>query len=395
MFALLSRLYRISNPPKAAVDTGSSVDSTLKTLNFGCLGAAKIAPGAIINPSRTHPEVVLYAVAARDTKRAEEFAKEHGFQKSYGGDTGYQDMIDDPDVDVIYNPLPNGLHFEWTMKALKGGKHVLLEKPATDTAAEAAQIYALAASKNLVVLEAFHYRFHPAIQRVKTILESKELGAIKTVTASLTAPAGTAKDDDIRWKYELGGGSTMDPGCYTVNVLRYLASSNPTAVLSASAVPYSDRPEHKRVDKMFTATLALENEIIGELHSDLSEPKIWGIVPRIPKLTATVRCEGGTIQIFNFMVPSYYHYITITPGSGKARRVEKAYSFNGTAKGEGWWTTYRYQLEAFVDKIQGRTPQTWLEPQDTIDNMKWIEEIYAKDGFGSRPASRYVYRDDE
>lgn len=141
-------------------------------------------------------------------------------------------MLDDPEVDVIYNPLPNGLHFEWTMKALKAGKHVLLEKPATDTADEATQIYALAERKGLVVLEAFHYRsglassyrsflrtnrhhlsFHPAIQRVKAILDSKELGAIKSISAALTAPSGTAKEDDIRWNYELGGGSTMDPGC--------------------------------------------------------------------------------------------------------------------------------------------------------------------------------------
>ncbi|KAJ7702977.1 hypothetical protein B0H17DRAFT_1157125 [Mycena rosella] len=330
-------------------------------LNFGCLGAANITPGALVNPSRTHPELVLYAVAARDAKRAEEFAKEHGFQKSY-------DLIDDPNVHVVYNPRPNGLHFEWTMKALKGGKHVLLEKPAIDTAAEAAQIYAFAARKNLIVLEAFHYLFSqfPSCDPTKTILESEELGAIKSVTASLTTPAGTTKDNDSL-----------------------------EAVPTANAVPYSSRPQHKQVDKMFTATLALEKDIIGELHSNLSEPKMLGIIPRIPRLTATVQCEGGTVQIFNFLIPSYYHYITVTPGSGKARRVEKAYSFNGTAKGEDWWTTYRYQLEAFVDKVQRRTPQTWLEPQDTIDNMKWIEEIYAKDGFGSRPASNHVYGEDE
>ncbi|KAJ7601709.1 NAD(P)-binding protein [Mycena polygramma] len=365
----------------------------MKRLNFGCFGAAKITPAALVKPSHSQPEVVLYAVAARDSTRAEAYAKEHGFQKSYGGKTAYQDLIDDPAVDVIYNPLPNGLHFEWTMKALKGGKHVLLEKPATNIAAEAAQIYALAAKKNLVVLEAFHYRFHPAIQHVKSILDSKELGAITKISASLTAPRGTAPDGDIRWNYELGGGSTMDPGCYVVNVLRYLASSNPTAVLTAKAIPYSSRPEHKQIDKMFWATLALENDIIGELHSNLDEPKLFGIIPRIPKLSVTIECEGGTLKIFNFLVPHYYHYISVSP-AGKPRRVEKAYSFKGAAKGEAWWTTYRYQLEAFVDKVQGRTPQTWIEPEDTVANMKWVEEIYAKDGFGSRPASKYVYHED-
>lgn len=147
-----------------------------KPLKFGCLGAAKIAPGALVNPARTHAEVEIYAVAARDKDRADAFAAKHGFKKVYAGLTGYQgrccylnchwftsinnvtDLINDPDVDVVYNPLPNGLHFEWTMKALHGGKHVLLEKPATNTAEEAQKIFDLAAKKNLVVLEAFHYR---------------------------------------------------------------------------------------------------------------------------------------------------------------------------------------------------------------------------------------------
>ncbi|KAF7330919.1 NAD(P)-binding protein [Mycena venus] len=393
MGAFLCRIYHISNPPK--LEPTNHTERKLKALRFGCLGAAKITPAVLVRPAHTHSEVVLYAVATRDAKRAEAYAKEHGFQKSYGGETGYQDLIDDPDVDVVYNPLPNGLHFEWTMKALKGGKHVLLEKPATNTAAEAAAIYALAGRKNLVVLEAFHYRFHPAVQRVKAILDSGELGAIKNISVDLTAPEGTAPEGDIRWSYDLGGGSTMDPGCYTVNVLRYLASSNPTAVLTARAIPYSPRPEHAQVDKTFWATLALENDIIGELHSNLSEPKIFGIIPRMPKLQARVQCEKGSVEIFNFLIPHYYHYITVKPkGKGKRRRVEKAYTFKGAAKGEEWWTTYRYQLEAFVDKVQGRTPQTWVEPEDTIANMKWVEAIYAKDGFGSRPASKYVYHED-
>ncbi|KAJ7632982.1 NAD(P)-binding protein [Roridomyces roridus] len=385
---MLFRLYKISNPP---APKSGGVDPQ-ERLNFGCLGAARITPGCIVEPARTHPSVVLYAVAARDAKRAEEFAKEHGFSKSFGGTAAYQDLIDDPEVDVVYNALPNALHFEWTMKALKGGKHVLLEKPATNTAAEAAQIFALAERKNLVVLEAFHSRFHPAIQRVKAIVDSKELGEIKHVSASLTAPTGTAAPKgDIRWNYELGGGSAMDPGCYTVNALRYLTSSNPTAVLSAKAVPYSSRPEHKQVDKILWATLSFGHDITGDIYTNLDEPKYFGVIPRMPKLFVTVQCEKGTVELFNYVVPSYYHYITVSPTGGR-RRTEKAYTFKGAEKGEAWWTTYRYQMEAFVDKIQGRTPQTWIEPQDTIDNMKWIEAIYEKDGFGSLPSSKYIHQ---
>ncbi|KAJ3796309.1 NAD(P)-binding protein [Lentinula aff. detonsa] len=389
MLALISRVQNISNPPSSAVQPKEKA-----ALRFGCLGAAKIVPTALATPAKSHSDVVLYAVAARDKARAEEFARKHGFHKSYGGPSGYQDLINDPEVDVIYNPLPNGLHFEWTMKALEGGKHVLLEKPATDTEDEARQIFALAQKKGLVVLEAFHYRFHPSIQQVKAILDSKELGDVKSISAALSAPEGTAKPDDIRWKYELGGGNTMDPGSYTVNVLNYLASpSKPKSILSASAERYSSAPQHKQVDKEFTATVSLENDILGELFSNLNESRILGIIPRFPKLKATVHCEGGTVEIFNFLILHYYHYIAVS-SIGKQSRVEKAYKFTNGSKGEEWWTTYRYQLEAFVDKVRGRKPQTWVEPQETITNMRLIEEIYAKDGFGSRPQSNYEYHDE-
>ncbi|KAJ3979019.1 NAD(P)-binding protein [Lentinula detonsa] len=387
MLALISRVQNISNPPSSAVQPKEKA-----ALRFGCLGAAKIVPTALATPAKSHSDVVLYAVAAHDKVRAEEFARKYGFHKSYGGPSGYQDLINDPEVDVIYNPLPNGLHFEWTMKGLEGGKHFLLEKPDTDTEDEARQIFALAQKKRLVVLEAFHYRFHPSIQRVKAILDSKELGEVKSISATLSAPEGTAKADDIWWKYELGGGSTMDPGSYTVNVLNYLASpSKLKSILSAFAKRYSSAPQHKQVDKEFTATVSIENDILGELFSNLNEWRILGIIPRFPKLKATVHCEGGTVEIFNFLIPHYYHYITVS-STGKQSRVEKAYKFTNGSKGEEWWTTL--PLEAFVDKVRGRKPQTWVESQETITNMRLIEEIYAKDGFGSRPQSNYEHHDE-
>lgn len=203
-------------------------------LKFGILGAAKIAPSALITPAKSHPEVVIYAVAARDLGKAQKFAKDHGIEKVYGGSGAYQgaypsstgllrfscsviclvqltggrwlqrlmltttELLNDPEIDAIYNPvrlrpslshlsctecqyivtldstskstllrplytplisqLPNGLHFEWTMKALQAGKHVLLEKPSADTAEETRQMFEFAEKKGLVLLEAFHNR---------------------------------------------------------------------------------------------------------------------------------------------------------------------------------------------------------------------------------------------
>lgn len=162
------------------------------------------------------------------------------------------ELLDDPEIDAVYMPvfiigsllvfseadfdcairqLPNTLHYEWTMKALAAGKHVLLELPSTNSAEETRKIFEYAEEKGLVVLEAFHYRFvhsilkkqntiehtlfrfHPAIQRAKAILDSGEVGAIKSFEATLGIPRGLMPDSDIRFNYSLGGGALMDMGC--------------------------------------------------------------------------------------------------------------------------------------------------------------------------------------
>jgi predicted dehydrogenase len=114
---------------------------------------------------------------------------------------------------LISLQLPNGLHYEWTIKALMAGKHVLLEKPSANTAEETRKMFALAAEKKLVLLEAFHYRFHPAIRRVKAIVDSGEIGAVNSIAATMVMPPGIIKKGDIRFDYDLGGGAAMDMGC--------------------------------------------------------------------------------------------------------------------------------------------------------------------------------------
>ncbi|KAL0955229.1 hypothetical protein HGRIS_004130 [Hohenbuehelia grisea] len=376
-------------------------------IRFGILGAANIAPIALIVPAKSHPEVVIQAVAARDKARAETFAKKHGIAKAYGGEDGYQELLDDPDVDAVYNPLPNGLHFEWTIKALNAGKHVLLEKPSANTAEETRQIFDLAEQKGLVILEAFHYRFHPAIQRAKAILDSSELGAIKSVSTALAVPNIAFKENDIRFDYSLGGGVLMDMGCYTINCMRYLSSGNPTAVIAATSTLQAPRSPAllkaaENVDRRTTAAFALPGDATGEITCDLGMPPRLGFIPVWPEVGATVECTGGKLEVLNFVGPSIYHSITVTKpkpdGKGTEKRVEKAYTFpadgsatGGRVLGEDWWSTYRFQLEAFVDRLRGRTPQTWVDREDSIANMEWIERVYEKTGLGSRPRSTYVY----
>ncbi|KAJ6484953.1 NAD(P)-binding protein [Mycena vulgaris] len=374
ILGLVSRIRTAGNPPAAQLDS--------KPLKFGILGAAAIAPDALITPAKSHPEAVVYAVAARDQKRAAAYAKKHGIEKVYGGSNGYQELLDDPEVDVVYNPLPNGLHFEWTMKALAAGKHVLLEKPAADTADETRTMFDLAERKGLVLLEAFHYRFHPVAQRIKAILDSGELGAVKSTSTTLTVPRGMFKPGDIRFDYALGGGALMDMGCYTINAMRFFAGAAPTGVQSATHILAAPQ-----VDRATTATFTLPGGATGTIRCDLAVPPTLGLLPRIPELGAAIVCEKGELKVFNYIMPTLYHSITVTPTAGKAR-VEKAYTF--PELGEPWWTTYRFQLEAFVNKVKGRTPHAWVTKEDSVANMEAIESVYAKSGLGSRPKSTYV-----
>ncbi|KAJ6511935.1 NAD(P)-binding protein [Mycena vitilis] len=375
ILGFVSRVRTAYNPPEA-----NSLPDT-KPLKFGVLGAAAIAPDALITPAKSHPEAVVFAVAARSKDRAAAFAKKHGIEKVYGGPDGYQDLLDDKEIDAIYNPLPNGLHYEWTMKALAAGKHVLLEKPSSNTAEETRRMYELADAKELVLLEAFHYRFHPVAHRVKAIIESGELGAVKSTATSLAMPPGIVGKDDIRFDYDLGGGALMDMGAYTVSSMCYFAGAEPISVVSVE-----HELQSAKVDRRTTATFALPGGITSTIYCDLCVPLTFGLIPSLPDITAVIKCEKGEMRVVNYVLPTLYHSITVT--NGKKSRVEKAYTFPDL--GEPWWTTYRYQLEAFVNKVQGRTPHAWFTKEDSIGNMEVIESVYAKSGLGSRPRSTYV-----
>jgi predicted dehydrogenase len=169
-----------------------------------------------------------------------------------------------------------------------------------------------------------------------------------------------------------------------MNCIRYLSSSNPISVLSASHVLHtpSSAPADfvPNTDRGTTAILSLPNDVVATLNCNLGLPHYLGFIPRMPRVGVTVECEGGKVELYNFVLPTIYHSIKVYLHD-KTTRVEKVYKFTDAgvdAKGEEWWMTYRYQLEAFVDRLRGRTPQTWVDMQDSVANIEWIEEIYAK-----------------
>ena len=183
-------------------------------LKIGILGAARIADDGIIDPSRVLGHR-LVAVAARDRSRAETFAAQRGVEKVH---QTYAEVIDDPEVEVVYNALVNSLHAKWNQYALNAGKHVLSEKPFASNAAEALQVRDVARTTSGQIVEGFHYLHHPVNQRLRELVTSGELGEVQRVDIELSIPS--PPDSDPRWSLELAGGATMDLGCYVLSAAR-------------------------------------------------------------------------------------------------------------------------------------------------------------------------------
>ena len=322
-------------------------------LRIGVLGAARIAPSALIKPAKDNADVVVAAVAARDGSRARAFAAKHGIARVH---ESYGALIADPDLDAVYNPLPNGLHGKWTRAAVAAGKHVLCEKPFTANAAEAREIADLAAKSDRVVMEAFHYRYHPLALRTEQIIASGELGKLERVEAALCFPL--PKFSDIRYNYSLAGGAMMDAGCYAVHMARTFGGSTPE-VVSAQA-----KLRDPQVDRAMTAELRF-----AEGHTGRVRCSMWS--SRLLEITAHVVGDRGEVRLFNPVTPQFFHRLSIRSSDGK--RVER---FPRRP-------SYAYQLDAFAGAVlRGEPVKT--TPADAVENMTVIDAIYRAAGLPLR-----------
>jgi predicted dehydrogenase len=315
------------------------------SVRIGILGAARIAPMALIKPARHGSEVVVAAVAARDPARASEFAAKHGIAAAYGS---YDELIADPELDAVYNPLPNGLHGRWTRAALDAGKHVLCEKPFTANAAEAANVAERAAASDRVVMEAFHYRYHPMALRIEEIIASGELGRLERVETTLCFPL--PKFSDIRYDYALAGGATMDAGCYAIHMARTFGGGTPE-VVSAHA-----KLRDRQIDRAMTAELVFPGGHTGRIRCSMWSSNLF-------QMSAKVVGEHGELRAMNPVMPQLFHRLSVRTPAGK--RVER---FSRRP-------TYSYQLDAFAAAVlRGEPVKT--SPADAVANMTVIDAIY-------------------
>lgn len=197
---------------------------TNKVLNWGLLSTARINR-ALIPPLRSSKRNQLLAVASRTQETADTYAREWKIPRTHGS---YEALLADPEIDVIYNPLPNHLHAEWTIKAVEAGKHVLCEKPLALTVEEVDAVQSAARKHGRVVAEAFMYRHHPQTLAVQEMLKKGSLGTIKLIRGSFTYVL--SREGDVRLDPSMGGGSIWDVGCYPISYARMIAGSNPLEV---------------------------------------------------------------------------------------------------------------------------------------------------------------------
>lgn len=320
------------------------------------LGAARITPDSLLKPAAANAEVVVRAVAARDAGRARAFAAKHRIDRVHDS---YDALIADPDIDAIYNPLPNNLHGRWTRVALVAGKHVLCEKPFTANADEAREIAELAAKSDPVVMEAFHYRYHPMTLRIEEIIASGELGELQRVEAALSFPL--PRFSDIRYDYSLAGGALMDAGCYAVHMARTFGGATPEVVGAQAKL------RGPAIDRAMTAQLRFPAGHRGEIRCSL-----WS--SNLLQISARVIGDRGELHALNPLMPQYFHRLRVRSQRGK--RVER---FTHRA-------SYAYQLDAFADAVLRGAPVR-TTPQDAIENMTVIDAIYRAAGLPLRQPS--------
>jgi predicted dehydrogenase len=203
-----------------------------RKIGWGILGCAAIAEKAFIPAVIGSRNSRLAAIASRDAARARDWAARYDIHAAL---RTYQDLVDDPGVEAIYNPLPNDLHAEWSIRAMKAGKHVLCEKPLALNAAEARAMIAAAETSGVLLMEGFMYKFHPQIERTVALVGSGRVGEVRSVHASFTFTFDR-DGSNYRWSPAMGGGALYDVGCYTLSVARLVCGAEPVAVSAVSRI---------------------------------------------------------------------------------------------------------------------------------------------------------------
>jgi len=323
-------------------------------LRLGVLGAARIAPFAVLKHARNLDSVDVVAVAEEyhSKEYLRRYAKKHRIPRTY---RSFDELLANPDIDAVYVPLPISMHADWSIKAIEAGKHVLCEKPFAANATEVERVLRIAEGTGLVVAEAMHFRYHPLVNRVRDIIRSGEVGEIEKIDATFCAYWPFT---DFRFNYETGGGGTIDMGCYPIGFIRAVTEEEPV-VLEATAGLYG-----ALIDRWMRARMQLPSGGQVRLLVSLRSRHVFS-------LSIKIRGSRGSISVFNYVKPEVGHRLKIRSHAGvRHERVPGG-------------STYGTQLAAFVDAVRAQT-QPVTTVADSLKNMRVIDAVYLAAGLPVR-----------
>ncbi len=324
---------------------------SVRTIRLGILGAARITRTALMIPSRQMPGVEITAIGARDQARALAQAERFRIPHAHAG---YSAVLDDPDIDAIYIPLPASLHAPWTLAAIDAGKHVLVEKPFTGNAETARLVAARASDATTVVMEAYHSGLHPLHERLREIVGSGELGKIHHARGTFGVPIPPGRD--IRWNVALGGGGLLDVGYYPVRTLREVLGG-PASVLEARAWTRG------AIDRLLIARIDIGG-VAAEIVSSIWSRHIGSRVE--------ITGDLGRLRVSWPYQPQHGAAIRVTSTAGsRVERVERT-------------STYALQLTAFREVVAGRALVV-NDARAGVAQLEVIDAIYRAAGMEVRP----------
>lgn len=320
-------------------------------LRWGVISTANIGVKAVIPAIQASNNGRLVAIASRDLQRAETVALRERGVRAYGS---YQALLDDPEVEAVYIPLPNSQHLEWTVKAAEAGKHVLCEKPLALTAEDVEKMYGACDQAGVALMEAFMYRFHPQIAWAQAQVAAGRIGQLRMIRSSFMFDIRSSPDN-IRLKAELGGGSLMDVGCYPLSLCRLLFDGNPER-----AVAMVTEPAKSEVERGMQAALDFGEGRRGLIDSGFELP--WS--------------QGAELigDLGRLIIPRPF-----TPGNTETlARLEigqEIFERRFAAVDQ-----YQIQVERFAQSVRtGQAPP--LDRKDALAQARGIEMIYASAGY--------------
>ena len=329
--------------------SGATDASAVRPVRTGILGAAKIAR-LFAAAVRGSPKIVLAAVASRDVDRAGEFAKEVGIARVHAT---YEALLDDPDIEAVYVPLPNNLHAEWAIRAAQAGKHVLCEKPLAASAAEARAVFDAARNNGVYAVEAYPYRAQPQTLKMRDLLTANTFGTLQLIQASFGFPLSDATN--IRMNPDLAGGALMDAGSYPVSLVRTIAGARPTRVHAVSRWAASG------VDLTTLALLEFPSGLLAQISCSFATAR---------HRHAYVAGDAGSLHTtyFNDTSPTFPPLLDVRRGTGwdAQREVIETASINGfLAEAESFHDLVRHGWERWV----GATPEESIDIALILDAL--------------------------